>query len=250
MLDAETEVTNSQINLAATVFDEMVASYRIMLVTGQLDPATLRRAGVAQRRDGSLPTLVEWCRQYASLDLRRDDPSRVQSIPDSPTAPRHDELRNDDPFASPADDNAEEEDADPFASPSAAAPRGAGRSSPFEDPDGDAPSVPAVPLPPATSLPGVNNPPGRFEPGDDDEQDPFERRGEQPLPQPVQPQPQRRGQTFDNDERISPRPAGAPVRTAAPPAPVPVAASAPAVAEPPPPARAGNFVFDDDVGLR
>ena len=240
VLDAETEVTNAQINLAATVFDEMVASYRMLLVTGQLDPDTLQRAGTAQRRDGALPTLVEWCRQNANLELRRDDPSRIQGAPTSPDVNR-DVLRDSsstgssNPFASP--DDVESEDGDPFASPS----RG---GSTLEDRSDRPLSAPASQLPAPMTLPGVNAPPGTFEPGDEEDIDPFDRRGQQPLPAPLQPQPVPRPGNFQTDDGISrPRlPSATTAAIRAAPRPEPVPAPRPAAARP-----KSDFVFDDEI---
>lgn len=245
VLDAETEVTNAQINLAATVFDEMIASYRMLLVTGQLDPPVLQRAGAAQRREGALPTLVEWCRQHASLELRRDDPFRVPGAPTSPDINRDvlrdgEARRDSNPFAAPGDDT-ESEDGDPFASP----PEQTRNGLPFEDPDAPAPSLPASPLPPVTTLPGVNAPPGTFEPGDEEELDPFDRRGQQPLPAPLQPQPRPRADNFQTDDAISAS-RSRPVTTAATGAAPPVAPPA-ATARAAPAQGSGGFDFDDDI---
>ncbi|MCH8187416.1 MAG: TolC family protein, partial [Proteobacteria bacterium] len=103
VLDAETEVIGSQINLAAAAFDENLSVYRMMLALGRLESVVDLGAGEAVERYEAPPPLIVWCREYASLELRDDDPSRVPT----PLA------RDDNPFAAPGDEGPSGDD--PFA---------------------------------------------------------------------------------------------------------------------------------------
>ncbi|MCH8184093.1 MAG: TolC family protein [Proteobacteria bacterium] len=103
VLDAETEVIGSQINLAAAAFDENLSVYRMMLALGRLESVVDLGAGEAVERYEGPPPLIVWCREYASLELRDDDPSRVPT----PLA------RDDNPFAAPGDEGPSGDD--PFA---------------------------------------------------------------------------------------------------------------------------------------
>ena len=95
VLDAETEVFSSQINLAAAAFDENLSVYRMMLALGRLESVVDLGAGEAVERYEDAPPLIVWCREYASLDLRDDDPSR------NPTPLAGD----DNPFLAPGDES-------------------------------------------------------------------------------------------------------------------------------------------------
>ncbi len=118
VLDAETDVFSSQINLAAAAFDESLSVYRMMLALGRLESIVDLGAGEAAERYEDSPPLIGWCREYANLELRDDDPSRA------PTPLEQD----DNPFAAPGDDVigedgggdvfGEEEEGDLFAAPS------------------------------------------------------------------------------------------------------------------------------------
>lgn len=114
VLDAETEVFNSQINLAAAAFDENLSVYRMMLALGRLESVVALGAGEAVERYEAPPPLIVWCREYASLDLRDDDPSRVPTPlarDDNPfAAPGGEGLPRDDPMAAIFDDNVFEDD--------------------------------------------------------------------------------------------------------------------------------------------
>ena len=103
VLDAESELFDAQINLAAAAFDENVSVYRMMLALGRLESVLDLAAGETVEPYEESPALVVWCREYANLDLREDDPSRVSA----PVA------RDDDPFAATGDESASEDD--PFA---------------------------------------------------------------------------------------------------------------------------------------
>lgn len=103
VLDAETEVFSSQINLAAATFDENLSVYRMMLALGRLESVVDLGAGEAVGRYEDSPPLIVWCREYVNLDLREDDPSRSST----PLA------RDDDPFAAPGDESQAGDD--PFA---------------------------------------------------------------------------------------------------------------------------------------
>ena len=67
VLDAETEVTDAQINLAAAVFTEMTTVYRAVLSVGRLDVDTLTDAAAFARSSEATPTMIDLCRQYANL---------------------------------------------------------------------------------------------------------------------------------------------------------------------------------------
>jgi adhesin transport system outer membrane protein len=93
VLQAETEVFNAQINLAQTSFDEIVTVYRMMLALGKLEAVTLLNATTDAQQEGATTSLVDWCRQYAELDLRGDEDflkSRPTDIDDHPFASRDD----------------------------------------------------------------------------------------------------------------------------------------------------------------
>ncbi|MEK9946636.1 MAG: TolC family protein [Alphaproteobacteria bacterium] len=123
VLDAETEVTDSQINLAAAVFDEMTTVYRTVLAVGRLDVDTLSEAAVFSRTPEATPSMIDWCREYANLDLRDDIVASTNAGPTS-----------DDPFAFRGDDlGAGSTDENPFAQP----PSGATDDNPFAAPDDD-----------------------------------------------------------------------------------------------------------------
>jgi adhesin transport system outer membrane protein len=121
VLDAETEVTDAQINLAAAVFDEMSSVYRMVLAVGRLEVDTLAEAADFARTPDATPSMLEWCRQYANLELREDDPffSKTDAAPtqsNDPFAFRGDSLSTDNanPFAQPETPGT---DADPFGGP-------------------------------------------------------------------------------------------------------------------------------------
>lgn len=152
VLDAETEVTDAQINLAAAVFDEMSSVYRMVLAVGRLEVDTLEDAAAFARTDEATPSMIDWCRQYASLDLSEDDPFVSQTrdgVPsvvesDDPFAFRGDSLgtTDDNPFAqsddSAIDDDPFAEEQNPFASiveddDSAEPDAGAGLTPLFDD---------------------------------------------------------------------------------------------------------------------
>ncbi len=121
VLDAETEVTDAQINLAAAVFDEMTTVYRTVLAVGRLDVDTLKEAAVFSRTPEATPTMIDWCRQYANLELRQDavvSTSDAAARADDPFAFRGDDLGSDstsdaNPFAQSESDGVDD---DPFAS--------------------------------------------------------------------------------------------------------------------------------------
>ena len=110
VLDAETEVTDAQINLAAAAFDEMTTVYRTVLAVGRLEVDTLSEAAVFSRTPEATPSMIDWCRQYANLELRVD--------PVAPTGDAASEAaRADDPFAFRGDDLGSDSSTDenPFA---------------------------------------------------------------------------------------------------------------------------------------
>ena len=122
VLDAETEVTDAQINLAAAVFTEMTTVYRAVLSVGRLDVDTLTDAAAFARSSEATPTMIDWCRQYANLELRQDAPlptATDAARADDPFAFRGDDLgtdaQSDNPFAQSEESSAT--DADPFGGP-------------------------------------------------------------------------------------------------------------------------------------
>ncbi|NQV79130.1 MAG: TolC family protein [Alphaproteobacteria bacterium] len=119
VLDAETEVTDAQINLAAAVYGEMTTVYRAVVAVGRLDVGTLVQAAVFSRGPQATPSMLDWCRQYADLDLREDVVLRQSS--DAAVA---EAARADDPFAFRGDDLGSDDtaqNANPFAQPEAPA---------------------------------------------------------------------------------------------------------------------------------
>lgn len=122
VLDAATEVTDAQINLAAVVFDEMTTVYRTVLAVGRLEVDTLSEAAVFSRTSEATPSMIDWCRQYANLELRADvvaltgDAATEAARADDPFAFRGDDLGSDAADENPfAQSDEEGTDDDPFA---------------------------------------------------------------------------------------------------------------------------------------
>lgn len=125
VLDAETEVTDAQINLTAAVFDEMTTVYRTVLSVGRLEVNTLTEAAVFSRTPEATPSMIDWCRQYANLDLRQDA-----------VASPGEAARSDDPFSFRGDDlGSDTADQNPFAQSEGTATD----DDPFEDDESDDP---------------------------------------------------------------------------------------------------------------
>ncbi len=115
VLDAETEVFSSQINLASATFDETLSVYRMMLALGRVDAIMPASAGSAGPRAENPPSLIEWCRSNANLDLQEDDAFRSpMPLPGSGnpfSTPSSDDEGSGDPFAGVFGDEEEADDA-------------------------------------------------------------------------------------------------------------------------------------------